>query len=167
MLNATQILGEELLKLDNSEGKEAQVGYDLSLQNVEEIIGGKGMVLKNKTLLNDYIPVEMYDNNGVVGWKLTPGTYNITLHEGCKIPNNRVGVMRQRSSLLRNGTIIHSSIFDPGFETDQMGTIMIVTQTIFIEDGARVAQMYFHECAPLEDDKLYNGQFQKDKQRTK
>jgi deoxycytidine triphosphate deaminase len=74
-------------------------------------------------------------------------------------------MIRQRSSLLRNGAIIASSIFDPGFETDNMGTIMIVTATIFIEKDARVGQMYFHECDEVSEDKLYNGQFQNDKQR--
>jgi deoxycytidine triphosphate deaminase len=43
-----------------------------------------------------------------------------------------------------------------------MGTLMYVHTTIFIEENARVAQIYFHECEPAE---LYNGQWQNDKQR--
>jgi len=74
-------------------------------------------------------------------------------------------MIRQRSSLLRNGAIIASSIFDPGFTTENMGTIMIVTATIFIEQDARVGQMYFHECDEVNEENLYNGQFQNDKQR--
>ena len=74
-------------------------------------------------------------------------------------------MIRQRSSLLRNGAIIASSIFDPGFETENMGTIMIVTATIFIEQDARVGQMYFHKCDSVAEDNLYQGQFQNDKQR--
>ncbi len=42
---------------------------------------------------------------------------------------------------------------------------MIVTATIFIEQDARVGQMYFHECDEVAEDKLYSGQFQNDKQR--
>jgi hypothetical protein len=34
---------------------------------------------------------------------------------------------------------------------------------IFIEENARVAQIYFHECEPAE---LYDGQFMMDRQRT-
>ena len=71
-------------------------------------------------------------------------------------------MVRQRSSLLRNGAIIASSIFDPGFKTDNIGTVMIVTKDIFIEKDARIAQMYFHENSEGE---LYDGQFQNDKQR--
>ena len=171
MLNAEQIIEQGLVKTEFSQGKPAQVGYDLSAKSINAI--GKdqlikpaiGMVLKDKTILNTYTPVPLTKIDGVEGWLLYSGAYDITFHEGCKIASNRVGMIRQRSSLLRNGAIIASSIFDPGFETDNMGTIMIVTATIFIEQDARVGQMYFHECDEVAEDKLYSGQFQNDKQR--
>ena len=43
-----------------------------------------------------------------------------------------------------------------------IGTVMIVTERIFIEKDARIAQMYFHEN---KEGELYDGQFQNDKQR--
>jgi deoxycytidine triphosphate deaminase len=171
MLNAQQILEQGLVKITNSKGKPAQVGYDLSAKSINAIGESNpskpsiGMVLKDKTILNNYIPVPLTKIDGVEGWLLYPGAYDITFHEGCKIAANRVGMIRQRSSLLRNGAIIASSIFDPGFETDNMGTIMIVTATIFIEQDARVGQMYFHECDGVAEENLYNGQWQNDKQR--
>jgi deoxycytidine triphosphate deaminase len=172
MLNAEQILEQGLIKTELSKAKQPQDGYDLSAKSINAI--GKdefnsrpniGMVLKDKTILNNYTPVETKTIDGVEGWLLYPGAYDITFHEGCKIAANRVGMIRQRSSLLRNGAIIASSIFDPGFETDNMGTIMIVTATIFIEQDARVGQMYFHECDGVAEENLYNGQWQNDKQR--
>ena len=172
MLNAQQILEQGLVKTEFSKGKPAQVGYDLSAKSINAI--GKdelntrpniGMVLKDKTILNNYTPVETKMIDGVEGWLLHPGAYDVTFHEGCKIAANRVGLIRQRSSLLRNGAIIASSVFDPGFETENMGTIMIVTATIFIEKDARVGQMYFHECDEVAEENLYNGQWQNDKQR--
>lgn len=173
MLNAQQILEEGLLKLQHTRGKAAQVGYDLSLRQVNKI-GYKGTpdsrigkVLKDKTELATYTPMELTNVDGVIGWLLYRGTYDITFSEGCKIPANRVGLIRQRSSLLRNGTVLHSSVFDPGFETDFMGTVMVVNETIFIEENARVAQIYFHECEPVTDDNLYSGQWQGDSQRNK
>jgi deoxycytidine triphosphate deaminase len=173
MLNAEQILEQGLVKTTNSKGKPAQVGYDLSAKSINAI--GKdqlikpaiGMVLKDKTILNTYTPVPLTKIDGVEGWLLYSGAYDITFHEGCKIAANRVGMIRQRSSLLRNGAIIASSIFDPGFTTENMGTIMIVTATIFIEQDARVGQMYFHECDKVSEDQLYNGQFQNDSQRNR
>lgn len=173
MLNAQQILEEGLLKLSETKGKPAQVGFDLSLKAVNKVgnrIGGNmfkegkiGKVLASKTELTTYTPVETIKLDGDEGWLLHEGTYDITFNEGCKIPDNRVAFIKQRSSLWRNGTLINSPVFDPGFETDNMGTIMMVTEPIFIEKNARVAQIYFHECVSAEK---YDGQWQNDKQRS-
>lgn len=167
MLNADQIVEKGLLKLENSKGKKAQVGYDLSLQTVKQIRQNPqdkiGVVLKNKTNLADYTETKKVQLDGNMGWLLYPGTYEITFWEGCKLPADYVGLIRQRSSLLRNGTVIHSSVFDPGFETEFMGVGMRVNETIFIEEDARVAQIYFHKCDVVKE--LYNGQWQNDKQR--
>jgi len=173
MLNVAQILDEGLLRLEHAQGKPAQVGFDLTLKQVNSIgqtvnynrnvINDKiGKVLKDKTELTNYTPYPLINLDGVSGWLLYEGVYDITFNEGCKIPSNRVAFIKQRSSLYRNGTIINSPVFDPGFETEFMGTLMYVHTTIFIEENARVAQIYFHECEPAE---LYAGQWQGDKQR--
>ena len=173
MLNAQQIIQEGLLKLEHSHGKPAQVGYDLSLKEVNKI-GYKGTpdskigkVLKDKTELATYTLQEVKNVDGVKGWLLYEGVYDITFNEGCKLPADRVGLIRQRSSMLRNGTVLHSSVFDPGFETSFMGTVMVVNTPIFIEENARVAQIYFHPCVPVADENLYSGQWQGDTQRNK
>jgi deoxycytidine triphosphate deaminase len=169
MLNAQQILDEGLLKLDHAQGKPAQVGYDLTLKQVNKIgvVGNGyhsriGKVLKDKTELTTYTPYPLINLDGATGWLLYQGTYDITFNEGCKLSNNRVAFIKQRSSLYRNGTIINSPVFDPNFETEFMGTLMYVHETIFIEENARVAQIYFYECTPVPEDQLYNGQFQGD-----
>ena len=169
MLNAKQIIDEGLLKLECSQGKPAQVGFDLTLKQVNKIgtstagITSKiGKVLKDKTELTNYTPHALMNVDGVTGWLLYEGVYDITFNEGCKLPSNRVAFIKQRSSLYRNGTIINSPVFDPGFETEFMGTLMYVHETLFIEENARVAQIYFHECEAAE---LYDGQWQGDKQR--
>ena len=159
MLNAKEILEEGLIILDEAQGKPAQVGYDLSIKSISKLKGG-GKILKDKTIVNDLEEVAYngFDN----GWWIDPGTYDVMCNEGCNIPANRTAMVRQRSSLLRNGAIIASSIFDPGFKTNNIGTVMIVTKDIFIEQDARIAQMYFHEN---NEGELYDGQFQNDKQR--
>ena len=166
MLSSEQIIKEGLLKLDNTHGKPAQVGYDLSIKSVQKIISNIkfGYVLKDKTLLAHYEPMNSTQLDGYKGWILYSGVYDITFHEGCKIPANRTAFIKQRSSLYRNGAIINSPVFDPGFETDNMGTLMYVYETIFIEQDARVAQIYFHESTTT--DNLYDGQWQHDKQRS-
>ena len=162
MLNAKEIEKEGLIVLDNAMGKFAQVGYDLSIKSISKL-KGSGQVLKAKTVVNDLEPVEMSHLNGKEhGWLLKPGTYDVVCNEGCDIAPNRTAMVRQRSSLLRNGAIIASSIFDPGFRTENIGTVMNVHELIFIEQDARIAQMYFHENSEGE---VYDGQFQNDKQR--
>ena len=162
MLNAKEILEENLIVLDNAKGKPAQVGYDLSIKSVSKL-EGNGKVLKSGTQVNNLTPVDREEiEDGYYGWWLEPGTYDVMCNEGCNIAPNRTAMVRQRSSLLRNGAIIASSIFDPGFKTDNIGTVMIVTKDIFIEQDARIAQMYFHEN---NEGELYDGQFQNDKQR--
>jgi len=178
MLNADQIVEQGLLKLEQSKGKKAQVGYDLSLKEVNKIgsLAGSniwqegdviGKVLKDKTQLVSYHPANKINLDGKTGWLLYAGAYDITFWEGCKIPSNLVGLIRQRSSMLRNGTVLHSSVFDPGFETEFMGTVMVVNEPIFIEEDARVAQIYFHYCDEVGEENLYNGQWQGDSQRNK
>lgn len=166
ILNSDQIIEKNILKLENSKGKPAQVGYDLSVKSIG-ILEGHGHILKNKTNLPNYIEKRTSTReDGTIGWYLSAGEcYEVTFWEGCKIPSNLVGLIRQRSSLLRNGAILHSSIFDPGFETDNMGSFIVVHHPVFIEQDARIAQMYFHTCEDVSKDNLYNGQFMKDKQR--
>ena len=179
MLNSKQILEEGLLKLETSKGKPAQIGYDLSLKSVQKIGNPNnhieesdlldyipfkiGKVLKDKTEITTYKPYNTIKLDGVEGWLLYQGVYDITFWEGCKLSDNRTAFIKQRSSLYRNGVIINSPVFDPGFETENMGTLMYVHETIFIEQDARVAQIYFHENAPVNE--LYNGQWMGDKQR--
>ena len=159
MLNAKEILEEGLIILDNAQGKPAQVGYDLSIKSISKLKGGC-KVLKDKTIVNKLDEVSFNESDN--GWWIDPGTYDVMCNEGCDIAANRTAMVRQRSSLLRNGAIIASSIFDPGFRTNNIGTVMIVTERIFIEKNARIAQMYFHEN---NEGELYDGQFQNDKQR--
>ena len=79
MLNVQQIVDEGLLLLEHTQGKPAQVGYDLSLKAVQKVgnrisadsyyaDSGIGKVLKNKTELTTYTPVETINLDGVEGW---------------------------------------------------------------------------------------------------
>ena len=77
MLNSQQILDEGLLKLEHTQGKPAQVGFDITLKQVNKIgsrIGGNtyrdgkiGKVLKDKTELTTYTPYPLQTIDGVVG----------------------------------------------------------------------------------------------------
>ena len=156
LLNAYEV--EQLLQT-NDKGAKGQVGYDLTLKGVKQINGG--MVLADKTIVEDY--TEIFPTQGSTGkylYKLEPGTYSLTFEQGCKLDNTHTAFVRHRSSVLRCGGIITSGVYDPGFEVDEMGAVLIATRSITIEKGARVAQIIMMENNPAE---LYDGQFQKGK----
>ena len=137
-----------------------QVGIDLSVKKIEKIIGGV-MVFQEKTVVNPelFINVGLTNIEGRKMWRLESGTYALTFNEGVKIPANATGFITSRSSIYRGGAKINSPIWDPGFETREMGTTMFLNaETIFIEENARVCQFYM-VTNPIPQE-LYNGQFQ-------
>lgn len=156
LLNSYQV--EELLQTNNL-GSRAQVGYDLTLKGVKKIQGG--MVLKDKTIVDEYeeVPPTLTPTGKYI-FHLVPGTYSLTFDQGCKLPADKTAFIRHRSSVLRCGSIITSGVYDPGFEVDEMGGVMIVNQEIRIEKGARVAQIIVMENTSAD---LYDGQWQKGK----
>jgi len=155
LLNAKQV---EAMLTTNNKGKKAQVGYDLTVSNISMINGG--ILYSDKTEIDDYIPMNTTSEDGKELWRLTPGSYSITFEQGCKLDDKTTAFIRQRSSLLRMGGIVTSGVYDPGFETDLMGGVMILSDSIKIEKGARIAQIIMHENSPSE---LYDGQFQGNK----
>lgn len=151
--NAFQV--EELLQTNNK-GSRAQVGYDLTLKSIKRVSGG--VVMQDKTTVADYTEVTPNVNDdGKFIFKLEPGTYSLTFEQGCKLPNNMTAFIRHRSSMLRCGAVITSGVFDPGFEVDEMGSVMIVTESMIVEKGARCAQIIMFENNEAE---AYNGQWQ-------
>lgn len=158
LLTANQIL-EQGIVIPSEYSKPAQVGIDLSIASVHKCYGGSIVHLDNTIVDPEYFqPVKTIKTNEGEYWMLEPGTYAITFNEGCKIPANVAGFIIHRSSLYRTGTSIVSPVWDPGYETTQMGTVMVVNVGLTVAKNARVAQMIIHTTDENAD--LYNGQFQ-------
>jgi len=139
----------------NDKGAKAQVGYDLTLKSVSKVVGG--IVMKDKTIVHDYPNVTPTLNGyGQYVYHLEPGVYSLTFDQGCKLDSNHTAFIRHRSSVLRCGGIITSGVYDPGFEVQEMGGILFASEKIFIEKGARVAQIIMMENNTAE---LYDGQW--------
>jgi deoxycytidine triphosphate deaminase len=156
LLNANEV---ETFLDTKGKGAKAQVGYDLTLKEVKRINGG--VVMANKTEVEPYTSITPFlSSTGTSVFKLEPGTYSITFEQGCKIDTKHTAFVRHRSSVLRCGGIITSGVYDPGFEVDEMGAVLIATKSIIIEKGARVAQIIMFENNTAE---AYDGQWQKNK----
>ena len=147
-----------------------QQGVDVRLREVVSFassgVGGKPGIVPavGKTILRDRKSVPTNLDQGPEGaWYLEPGYYEVIVEEGCKMPDNAAMVFISRSSMVRNGAIIHCGQFDAGFETEHMGFFMQVLFPIIIEKGARIAQTRVFETESVSN--LYQGQWQNDKQR--
>ena len=113
---------------------------------------GKTQIFLNK---------ETVFENGVC--MLNPGYYEIEFEEGCKLNKNTALDLKTRSSLVRCGATIFNGMFDPGFETENIGCFLEVRFPIIIEKGSRLAQAIVYNCSDV--DNIYNGQWQYDNQR--
>ena len=157
--NADQV--EQLLQT-NDKGAKAQVGYDLTLKSIKRILGG--VVTTDKTQVTPYaeerVSVTVIDDKHMLVYNLMPGSYSLTFEQGIKLPSNKTAFIRHRSSILRCGAIITSGVYDPSFYVDEMGAVLIATQPITIEKGARVAQIIVFDN---NDAEAYNGQWLGDK----
>lgn len=162
MLNGRELFNDKIITNVPEENVQ-QHGIDLNVIKISLLTGGGVIPSVGKTVLGKSVEQDLFSDTLL--WNLHPGTYDVTFDQGCDIPNDTMLLIRQRSSLLRNGTILHSSVFDAGFKTDNIGAVMIVTVPITIQYKARIAQIYNHASTPVEN--LYNGQWQNDNQRTK
>lgn len=146
-----------------------QQGVDVRIDGVFEVVHfGNGVVpVKGKTTTPPTVEVAALDAyEGSKGYfYLSPGYYEVTFEESCKIPANCAMYFKTRSSLVRCGAEIRSGQFDGGFETEKMGAFLKVELPIKIEVGARVAQAIVTETYPVDAENLYNGQWQNDNQR--
>lgn len=138
-------------------GKRAQNGFDLSLKEIKSVVGA-GIIHKNKTDVAEYSSLPITEDGYYI---LSKGVYSITFNEGVEIPQCHCGMIKTRSSLVRNGCVIDSGWYDTSFKVPEMGAMLFVNNdSIKIEKDARVAQLILFEA---EDTDSYDGQFQNNK----
>lgn len=138
----------------------AQVGIDLSIKNITKIVGG---VLGNRSKkVYNYLSLDKVEIEGKSYWNLGPGVYSLTFNEGVKLPEDKAGFVKHKSTVLRIGGQITSGVFDPGFECENLGaTLFVKTTSILIEENAQAAQFLIWESNKTT--KAYNGSYQGDK----
>lgn len=144
-----------------------QQGVDLRVSRIFKVDSGGVIPAAGKTILptrTEIFPETDWASETLL-YNLSPGYYEVELMESCNIPNNAVLWIKGRSSVVRCGGRIDSGQFDGGFKTDNMGCYLEVINFLTIEPSARIAQAVVFESEPVDDEHLYNGQYQNDKQR--
>ena len=156
LLNANQI--SNFIK-ESATSKRAQVGIDLSVKSIQRVNCAFNpnipVIYKGKTDIPSNLYKDVLATDGF--YDLYPSVYSVTFNEGISIPANHTAFVIHRSSLYRIGNIIMSPVWDPGFACDNMNTTLIVNTPMRVEEGARLAQVIFHENYDAEK---YDGQWQ-------
>lgn len=158
----------------NELAKPAQVGVDLTVNRISKIISdnkGEGGRIYNDVTADragikarfakyEECALEQSEHDGemIDTYILEPGVYSIEFDQGLSnLSAEDTAFIVQRSTLGRNGAMIRSSVYDPGFGTPAMGAILYVFQPIHIERHARVAQIVLHQNYVAEE---YSGSYQ-------
>jgi deoxycytidine triphosphate deaminase len=89
-------------------------------------------------------------------YQLEPGAYIVQYGETVHIPEEHIGFIYPRSSLMRNSCMLHTAVWDAGYEGKGEG-LLEVHHEIEIEQGARIAQIVFAEA---DHEGTYNGSYQ-------
>ena len=126
-------------------------GVDLTLGDVLEQVEAGRVGVDGKTV-GDREPVE----SDADGFDLDPGGYILQYAETISIPEDHVGFLYPRSTLMRNSCMLNTAVWDAGYEGKGEGLLQ-VHHPIRLERGARVAQLVLAE-AGHED--VYAGTYQ-------
>jgi len=89
-------------------------------------------------------------------FRLDSGGYILQYAETIAVPENHVGFLYPRSTLLRNSCMLNTAVWDAGYEGRGEGLLQ-VHHPIRIERGARVAQFVLAEAS---HDDVYDGSYQ-------
>jgi dUTP pyrophosphatase len=126
-------------------------GVDLTLGDVLTQVEPGRVGVDGKTV-GDREPVE----SDADGFDLDPGGYILQYAETISIPEDHVGFLYPRSTLMRNSCMLNTAVWDAGYEGKGEGLLQ-VHHPIRLERGARVAQLVLAE-AGHED--VYAGTYQ-------
>jgi dUTP pyrophosphatase len=90
-------------------------------------------------------------------YHLDRGGYVVAYEDLIRIPEDHVGFLYPRSSLLRNSCTLDTAVWDAGYEGRGEG-LLEVYQPVKLERGARIGQLVLAEAA-------HNGTYEGDYQR--
>ncbi len=100
----------------------------------------RGRILINSKELPEYKEVKPAPINN--RYYLELGVYLVRYREYVKIPEDCIGLVLPRSSLLRMGATLHTAIWDPGYEGRGIGLLVVYNiHGIELERGAQIGQM--------------------------
>jgi deoxycytidine triphosphate deaminase len=140
-------------------------GVDLTLGAVYEQVdpghlGRSGKTVGERRVVEPEpegtIEDESGNETGPPTYRLDPGGYVAEYGERIRVPEGHVGFVLPRSSLMRNSCMLHTAVWDAGYEGRGEG-LLEVHHEITVERGARFAQFVL---AAADHEGTYDGSYQ-------
>jgi deoxycytidine triphosphate deaminase len=133
-------------------------GVDLTLGSVFEQVES-GRIARDGKRVGERRELEAVDGDDAGVYTLSPGGYIAGYGETVRIPEGHVGFVYPRSSLMRNSCMLHTAVWDAGYEGRGEG-LLEVHHEIEIERGARIAQLVLAEA---DHTGTYDGTYQEER----
>lgn len=124
-----------------------------SLQYTYDLTDAQATALKN-TIQHKEEP--LFEN---AFWLLEQGTYVAVYDEIIEIPDNHVGFVWPRSSIMRMGHMLNSAVWDGGYKGRGEGRLYVDNMFV-LEKDARIGQIVF---AKANTETQYEGQYQNER----
>ncbi len=151
MFRSGQFLADQLGELRSEQVQPN--GVDLTLGAVYEQVS-PGRVERGDKTVGERRELDVTDGL----YRLDPGGYVVGYAERVVIPEDHVGFLYPRSSLLRNSCMLNTAVWDAGYEGRGEG-LLEVHHPIELEPGARIAQLVLAEAT---HDDTYDGSYQEE-----
>jgi len=150
MFRSGQFVAEHL-----EDPRSAQVqpnGVDLTLGGVFEQVS-TGRIERGDKTIGDRREL---DPDADDCYRLSPGGYVVQYADRIHIPEDHVGFLYPRSSLLRNSCMLDTAVWDAGYEGRGEG-LLEVFHEVELERGARIAQLVLARADHVGE---YDGSYQ-------
>lgn len=158
VLTGKQIIEQNIItSLIDAEKQTQPCGIDLTVAKIE-MYRSRGTI----DFDNSKRALPRLDEAGKIGdyWQLNPGAYLITLNETVDVPADHMGIARPRSSLLRMGATMETSVWDPGYKGKSQCMLVVHNPNgITICPNAKLLQIVFLPLSK-KSEVLYSGQYQ-------
>ena len=149
MFESGAFVGGHLTPLDEEQLQPN--GVDLTAAKVYEQTA-PGRIGRDDKEIGERDEIEPVDG----AFELDPGAYIVQYGETVHIPEEHIGFIYPRSSLMRNSCMLHTAVWDAGYEGKGEGLLEVHHETE-IEQGARIAQLVLAEA---DHEGTYDGSYQ-------
>lgn len=117
-------------------------GFDISVKNISSF-SSKGTIDFDNSKRDIATRTELTPTSG--NYALEQGTYMVEFNEQINVKPNYVFYLHPRSSLMRNGATLSSSIFDPGYSGPIFAILQVLNPLgINVKKDARIGQIVCH-----------------------